>query len=100
MVIFHTGLASIFWALAANAGIYIWLEYVKSALNNADPPSRICELLGDKKRTTPMVNIGIPNSFFDLIETQKAFIEHRFGVKRFPAVYARGGLAMPPNNTV
>ena len=36
------GLASILWSIAAKANVLVWVEYVKSALNHGDPPSRIC----------------------------------------------------------
>ena len=36
------GLTSILWSVAAKANVLVWAEYVKSAPNHADPPSRIC----------------------------------------------------------
>ena len=40
--VFGRGLASIFWSVAAGAGIFVWVEYAKSILNESDGPSRLC----------------------------------------------------------
>ena len=40
--VYGRGLASIFWAVAASANLFVWVEYVKSCLNHADSPSRLC----------------------------------------------------------
>ena len=61
--------------------MYVWIEYVKSELNIGDDPSRICELLKEKKCKIPMLNIGVPNSFYETIHSQEAFNAARFGVE-------------------
>ena len=88
------GIASIFWASAANAGVYIWLEYVKSDLNCAGPPSRARAVIGAMKGMTPMVNIGVPNSFVQMLSSRKALNEARFGIKTLLRG-AREGSACP-----
>ena len=39
-------LASTFWAAAASYCTPVWVEEVRSKYNIADPPSRVCHLLG------------------------------------------------------
>ena len=41
--VYGRGLSSIFWSVAANAAIFVWIEFVRSALNDADATSRICD---------------------------------------------------------
>ena len=37
------GISSIFWGIAAKANVLVWVEYVRSALNHGDDPSRMCK---------------------------------------------------------
>ena len=56
-------LTACFWSAAACAGPNVWIEYVESASNVADSPSRMCPCLGgDMVRLNAATN-GAPASF-------------------------------------
>ena len=74
-------LASVFWSIAAGAEVHVWIEFAASKANRGDPPSRVCGRLGGRSCKIPMVNVGVPNSFYKLFETKESFHEARFGVR-------------------
>ena len=53
-------LTSVIWGIAAAADMALWVEYAKSKLNWADPPSRNCSHLGGLSSKTGSENLGIP----------------------------------------
>ena len=47
-----TQICAAFWALAASAGVNVWIEWVPSHLNIADAPSRACNRLRNDNEIT------------------------------------------------
>ena len=75
-------LSSALWAFAALHGLAVWVEYVASALNSADPPSRVCPLV-DKPVPESSVNMGVPGHFRRTLESWEALYGAR--LVAFPA---------------
>ena len=67
------------WLVAAASPVGLWIEYVKSALNPADPPSRMCPLT-DKPIPAEGVNLGVPSLFFSCMVSRDALLKAQFEV--------------------
>ena len=48
------------------------------------------EKLEEKKNKTPVNNIGVPNSFYEVVESKEAYNDARYGVRAIPRG-VRGG---------
>ena len=70
-------LSSALWLAAAAGSVHLWIEYVKSALKLADPPSRMRPLT-DKPLPVEGVSVGAPRLFFDLVESSDALTRALF----------------------
>ena len=64
-------LSSVFWQTVAANNIPTWLEYVKSDLNVADPPSRAC-CVPPKPSATKATNHGTPAQFHTMMTSVDA----------------------------
>ena len=73
-------LRSVLWAILASTSAPIWMEYVSSVLNPADPPSRRCTRLPtDTRKSCANVEKDIPLMFRKIFEPHKAMIAAQFG---------------------
>ena len=53
----------------------MWVEFVKSALNKADPIARMCFLLGVDIAAREESHIGVQNLFRSIFEIEKTLVE-------------------------
>ena len=70
-------LSGAFWLVAARFAVSVWIEFVRSASNPCDPPSRMCPLT-DKPAPAEGEPGGVPRLFFDIIESRDALFRARF----------------------
>ena len=69
-----------FWALAASAGINVWVEWVSSKLNIADSPSRACNVpRNDNEVTEQFPNIPLPGPFLERVTAPFHLSKARYG---------------------
>ena len=77
---------SVIWGAAAAAGSSIWIEYVMSALNLSDPPSRKCTLLKDRATRLEYPDLGVPKPFLFPMQSETTL----FAAQKCFAVAERG----------
>ena len=69
--------ASAFWLMAAHYAVPIWIEQVKSELNIADGPSRICECL-EEPAAAKVPNREVPENSKRMFETQESISKDKY----------------------
>ena len=94
-------LSSALWLFSASRSLSVWVEYVKSSLNPADSPSRMCPLT-DKPACEDGVCVGVPRAFFDIIESKDSLTRARLSIPNSPDVMVEAWpcLEAPPPNKV
>ena len=71
-------LSSVFWAVAAFFGCAVWVESARSAVNAADPPSRVCPF--SSKPCERPVDFGPPETFKSIFRDKMTLLQSQFGV--------------------
>ena len=74
-------ISSALWLLAASGAVDLWAEYVRSSLNLADPPSRMCPLT-EKPIPCEGVNMGVPRPFADIFTSLDSLFKASFSAPR------------------
>ena len=72
-------LSSTLWNIAATFDAAVWVEFVPSALNCADPPSRSCFPIPEHERASEESK-GTPSLFTSILESRHALATAQFNV--------------------
>ena len=82
-------LSAAFWNVAAMFSCAVWVEFVASALNVADPPSRACELIPLEERHNG-TSEGMPALFEHIMSSRHALATAQFNVNTHQCKIIKG----------
>ena len=80
-------LSSALWSFAAARGLSLWVEFVKSELNSADPPSRMCTFVGKPVADTGC-NPGVPQVILNMLASMDSLMGARLVACHMTSVFA------------
>ena len=77
--VYGRALSSTLWLTVAVSSVGLWVEHVRSALNPADPPSRMCPLT-DKPVTASGGDLGAHALFRDCLLSKTSLLAAQYAL--------------------